>query len=43
MVKHDKKEPLERFGWDLKLYMYSKGMDQNELSDKLCIASQYLS
>lgn len=43
MAKYDNKEFLEKFGWELKLYRYSKGINQNEFADKLCITRQYLS
>lgn len=43
MAKYDNTELLEQFGTDLKLYRYSKGIDQNEFADMLGVTRQYLS
>ena len=43
MAKYDNTELLEQFGTELKLYRYSKGIDQNEFADMLGITRQYLS
>lgn len=43
MAKYDNTELLEQFGIELKLYRYSKGIDQNEFADMLGVTRQYLS
>ena len=43
MAKYDNTELLEQFGTELKLYRYSKGIDQNEFADMLGVTRQYLS
>ena len=43
MAKYDNMNLLENFGYELKLYRYSKGIEQNEFADMLGITRQYLS
>lgn len=43
MAKYDNKELLENFGLEIKLYRYSKGIDQNDFADMLDVTRQYLS
>lgn len=43
MAKYHNRELLENFGLELKLYRYSKGIDQNEFAEMLGVTRQYLS